>query len=101
MAAMFCLFSVLLCKLGSNEIVDHSNNQNLRHDPFMPLNAQLITVPRVYNSPCPERFRYIFNGKEWLGLVVIKKPAPKGVISKLKIYLSVGFQLSSVSLRST
>lgn len=100
MAAIFCLFSVTLCNLASNEVTDNSinlSNENSRQDLAMSLNAQLITVPRVYISPCPESFRYTFNGKEWFGLIVVKKPAPRGTTSKLKVLLSVGFHFSSVS----
>lgn len=89
-----------LCNLGSNEIADNSvnlPNENSRQHLVLPLRAQVISVPRDYFSPCPERFRYTFNGKEWFGLVVVKKPAPKGVLSKLKIQMSVGFHFSSVS----
>jgi hypothetical protein len=103
MAAIFCLFSVALCKFSGNDLIENTNHLNINDNDVkqdhLPLSAQIITVPRVYISPCPESFRYTFNGKEWFGLVVIGKPAPRGIPSRLKIVLSVGFHLSSVSFR--
>lgn len=104
MAAIFCLFSVTLCKFSGHDISQNSNHLSI-HDnneggnSVMPLSAQFVTVPRVYISPCPESFRYTFNGKEWFGLVVIGKPARPGIPSRIKIQLSVGFHLSAVSFR--
>lgn len=99
MAAIFCLLGMTLCGLSSNGDSNHLTTvENSGHNSVLPLNAQLITVPRVYISPCPESFRYTFNGKEWFALVVIRKPQTKGKISKIKVHLSVGFHLSSVSL---
>lgn len=97
MAAIFCLFSVALCKFPEHSISQHSNH--LETNSVLPLSAQLVTVPRVYISPCPESFRYTFNGKEWFGLVVIGKPARRGIPSRLKVQLSVGFNYNSVSFR--
>lgn len=97
MAAIFCLFSVALCKLTNQDI---SNNLNLSNeensDLALPLSAQIITVPRVYISPCPESFRYTFNGKEWFGLLAVAQPAKIGIPSKTKVLLSLGFHLKSV-----
>lgn len=106
MAAIFCLFSVTLCKFAGHDVVENTNNLNLDYNNHhqqetLPLSAQIVTVPRIYISPCPQSFRYTFNGKEWFGLVVIAKPAPRGVPSKLKVLLSVGFHLSSVSSENT
>lgn len=98
MAAIFCLFSVALCKL-TNQGVSNETNLGNSNEKGMPLTAQLITVPRVYISPCPESFRYTFNGKEWFGLVVIAKTAPAGVPSRIKVILSVGLHLNSVCSR--
>lgn len=99
MAAIFCLFSVALCKFKNEDVsngpIMSSDDANYS-DKGIPLSAQLITVPRVYISPCPETFRYTFNGKEWFGLVVIAKPAHVGIPSRIKVVLSVGFQLNSV-----
>lgn len=100
MAAIFCLIYVAFCTLSSTEISNDSNqltSENLKHDTVIPLNAQLVTVPRIYVSPCPKIFRYTFNGKEWFALIVIKNPAPKGFTSRIKIVLSVGVHLSAVS----
>ena len=96
MAAIFCLFSVTLCKLSSHEI---TNEHQVNYDSVQPLSAQLVTVPRVYISPCPAYFRYTFNSKEWFGLLVIPRPAPRGFRSKLQVILSLGFQLHSVRCR--
>lgn len=62
-----------------------------------PMPLKVINVPRVYNSPCPKIFRYIFDGKEWSGVVMIKNPAPKGKPSETKVVLSIGFRYTSVS----
>lgn len=108
MAAIFCLFSVTLCKFSGNEApgiannlikLEHNNNVNNvnQKDLTLPLSAQLVTVPRIYISPCPETFRFTFNGKEWFGLVVISKPARIGIPSRTRVVLSVGFNLSAVS----
>jgi hypothetical protein len=98
MAVIFCLFTLILCKLANNEISDTFIENDNAIQNSVGLNAQLITIPRVYISPCPEVYRYTYNGKEWNGLVIIKRPTPKGVTSKIKIILSIGFHLSSVSL---
>jgi hypothetical protein len=102
MAAIFCLFSVTLCKLSSNEISNEPSNSlsdgSNQNNQVMGLSAQLVTVPRVYISPCPEIFRYTFNGKEWFGLAVVPNPARRGITSRLKVILTLGFNFQSVSL---
>lgn len=99
MAAIFCLFSVALCKMANRDISNDLNNSNDNNNNVaMPLSAQIITVPRVYISPCPESFRYTFNGKEWFGLLVIAKPAPIGFASRTRVLLSIGLNLKAVRL---
>ena len=93
MDAALCVFSLLLCKISNDDI---SINSNLDSGLGIPLKNQVVNIPRFYVSPCPEMFRYIFNGHEWMGLATIRKPAPKGKNSKIKILLSVGFHYSSV-----
>ena len=99
MAALFCLFSVTLCKLSNQNVSNDFNTRNDNNNSLAtPLSAQIITVPRVYTSPCPESFRYTFNGEEWFGLLLIAKPAPIGTPSRTRVFLSVGVQLRSVSI---
>lgn len=102
MAALLCFFSVSLCKFGGHDTIENTNqlkhsDDGYQYQSVLPLSAQFVTVPRVSTSPCPEIFRYTFNGKDWAGLVVIKKPARSGIPLRLKINLSVGLHLSSVS----
>lgn len=95
MAAIFCLFSVAMCSSSHNDV---SNGLSLEGNGVAtPLSAQIISVPRVYISPCPVAFRYAFNGREWFGLVVVGNPARAGIPSKLKVILSLGFHYSFVS----
>lgn len=102
MAAIFCLFSVTLCRFAGdtpdNSLSLDNRNDDFNQDLVMPLATQFVTVPRVYISPCPEYFRYTFNGKQWFGLLVINNPARPGIPSRLRVELSLGFQLNSVSL---
>lgn len=97
MAAIFCLFSVSLCRLAN--IVPNDINVDY-YNPIMPLSAQLVSVPRVYDSPCGNIFRYTFNGKEWFGLLSINNPAPIGTPSIITVILSVGVYLTRVSQSS-
>lgn len=92
MATIFFMFSLTLCLASSVTSPDHFVPERV-----LPLSAQFVTVQRQLFSHCPEIFRYAFNGKEWHGLLVIARPAPKGVPSRLKVLLSIGFYLSSVS----
>lgn len=93
MVATLCLLILVFCQLTSSiHIVPESIGQ--------PLSVQFVTVQRHLFSHCPDIFRYSFNGKEWFGLLIIHRPAPKGVPSRLKVLLSIGFYLSSVSLVS-
>lgn len=104
MAAALCVFSLILCKIASDDISMYSNNalsENINSGLGIPLKAQVVNVPRFFISPCPEMFRYMFNGNEWMGLATINKPAPKGINSKIKIVLSVGFHFSSVRFEET
>lgn len=105
MAAIYCLFSVALCKISSQGVMENPSSlqydNEFKHDSvsILPLSVQIITVPRAYISPCPEIYRYVhINGKEWFGLVVIPNPAARGIPSRLKVQLSIGFRLTSVSL---
>lgn len=102
MAAIFCLFNIALCKFSDHDTSQSSfglrfNDDTVKENSVSPLSAQFVTVPRVYISPCPESFRYTFNGKEWFGLVVIEKPALFEIPYRIKVQLSVGIRLSAVS----
>lgn len=92
MAAIFCLFSVTLCKLASQDVPESmslsNNNQQLP-------SPQLINVPRAYISPCPNYFRYTFNGKEWFGLLAVP-PLPLGRTFHMRVFLSIGMSYNSV-----
>lgn len=92
MAAIFCLFSVTLCKLASQDVPDSmslsNNNQQLP-------SPQLINVPRAYISPCPNYFRYTFNGKEWFGLLAVP-PLPLGRTFHMRVFLSIGMSYNNV-----
>lgn len=99
MAAIFCLFSITLCKLAgqdvevneiSNRFGDISDNNNQISS------GKIISVPRIYISPCPNSFRYTFNGKEWFGLLALPPSKPLGKSMKIKLKLSVGIHLKSV-----
>lgn len=93
MAAIFCLFSITLCKLAGQDAPTHELSNRFGGSEN---SAQLITVPRVYISPCPTSFRYTFNGNEWFGLLAV--PSLKlGKTHKIKLLLSVGINLKSVS----
>lgn len=98
MAAIFCLFSVTLCKLASQEAPDSislsNNNNNNLNSPQLP-SPQLINVPRAYISPCPNYFRYTFNGKEWFGLLAVP-PLPLGRTFHMKIFMSIPISYNNV-----
>jgi hypothetical protein len=101
MSGIICLLGVILCNLSTDDIpinTNHGVDASFDSNGAFPLKAQLVNVPRVYNSPCPNKFRYTFDGKEWRGLLMIKHPARKGIDSKTKVVLSVGFHYSSVWL---
>jgi hypothetical protein len=96
MAAIFCLFSITLCKLGGQEIENHEISNRfggIEKD----INPKIITVPRVYISPCPTAFRYTFNGNQWFGLLAVPS-LPLGKTLKIKLLLSLGINLKSVSV---
>ena len=102
MATALCVFSLILCKISNEDISMSSKNalsENLNSGLGIPLKTQVVNVPRFYISPCPEIFRYTFDGSAWMGLATIRKPAAKGINSKIKIVLSVGFHFSSVRLK--
>jgi hypothetical protein len=95
MAAIFCLFSVTLCKLAGKSIEDTALLNNNVNDNTVPLSSQIITVPRVYISPCPTSFRYTFNGKEWFGLVALPiKPSIQNL--SVRVLLSIGIKYNNV-----
>lgn len=98
MAAIFCLFSITLCKLAGQdvEVNEISNRFGDVSDNNQMTSAKIITVPRVYISPCPNSFRYTFNGNEWFGLMAL--PSKQlGKTMKIKLLLSVGIHIKSVS----
>lgn len=96
MAAIFCLFSITLCKLAGQdvEVPEISNRFGIVEKEA---NPKIITVPRVYISPCPTAFRYTFNGNQWFGLLAVPS-LPLGKALKIKLLLSVGINLKSVSV---
>mgnify|MGYP003471444605 FL=1 len=97
MAAIFCLFSITLCKLAGQEVeVNEISNRFGGDNDNQIASANIISVPRVYISPCPNSFRYTFNGKEWFGLLALPS-ARLGKTMKIKLLLSVGINLKSVS----
>ena len=102
MAAIFCLFSLTLCKL-SNQIADtlpnhEENNIENQHNfnNIQPL-AAIVSVPRSYLSPCPESFRYTFNGNEWIGLVAVPNNKRLGKKINIQVILSVRVLINTVS----
>jgi hypothetical protein len=107
MAAIFCLFSVTLCKLAGHDVSNSLSNNNNNYNNInnqdngasvISLSApNVITVPRVYTSPCPESFRYTYNGREWFGLVAIPS-LPKGIPMRIRIIFTVGIRLPPVSV---
>lgn len=99
MAAIFCLFSITLCKLAGQDVeVNEISNRFGGGDSNQIASANIITVPRVYISPCPNSFRYTFNGKEWFGLLALPS-ARLGKTMKVKLLLSVGINLKSVRFK--
>ena len=95
MAAIFCLFSVALCKLA---------NQTFTQQETISLSApthQVINSNNVYNSRiCPQHFRYTFSGEEneWQGLVAL--PSMRlGRTLKIVVKLSIRAELPTVSLK--
>jgi hypothetical protein len=110
MAAIFCLFSVAMCKLAnsnySHDSLDYMN-VNYRMAPridTMPLSANyddtfernFIPQDRKYISPCPGFFRYTNIENEWFGLMAL--PSSKlGVTMSVDIRLTVLAQLPTVS----
>jgi hypothetical protein len=98
MSAVLCLY-LISCKISSDDnpvYGSYQMNEIFSSHDAMPLRIANINIPQVYRSPCPGKFRYIFDGKEWMGIIMIKKPAPKGKKSKINVSLSLGFQLNSV-----
>lgn len=103
MAAIFCLFSVTLCKLAGQDLSESTTNlapnynSNDNGGSVLSLTSpQIITVPRVYISPCPDSFRYTFNGKEWFGFLALPSLQRRRPL-RIKILFSVGIKLISVS----
>lgn len=98
MAAIFCLFSLTLCKLANEtpDIMPNNVNNQPNFENIQPLSA-IVSVPRTYLSPCPETFRYTFNGNEWIGLIAV--PNNKRLRKKLniQIVLSVRVLIPTVS----
>lgn len=93
MAAALCLFSIAFCNLSSessSEANDLNSNQHLS------LAAQVVSIPRTFVSPCPQSFRYTFDGQDWFGIVTVTTPAPRGIPSRIKVILSVPVKLNSV-----
>lgn len=98
MASLFCLFSVALCNLNSQNsqgVENRAGFSDIKNE--MPLASQFVTVPRVYTSPCPKFFRYTFNGQQWFGLIAMPS-VPTGRMLQLRVLLTIGFDLNSVSL---
>lgn len=98
MAAIFCLFSLTLCKLANEtpDIMPNNIDSQHNYESVQPL-ATIVSVPRTYLSPCPETFRYTFNGNEWIGLIAV--PNNKRLRKKLniQIILSVRVLIHTVS----
>lgn len=94
MAATLCLFSLAFCSV-SNE--PNNNGNDLNSNQHLSLSAQVVSIPRTFVSPCPQSFRYTFDGQDWFGIVTITTPAPRGIPSIIKVILSVPVKLSSVS----
>lgn len=94
MAAIFCLFSVTLCKLASQEAPESMSLSNNNNNPQLS-SPQLINVPRAYISPCPNYFRYTFNGKEWFGLLAVP-PLPLGRTFHMKVLMSIPISYNNV-----
>lgn len=98
MAAIFCLFSVTLCKLATKEGPESIGLSNDNKNNIMPMplsTPQLISVPRMYTSPCPNYFRYTFNGKEWFGMLAVPSLA-LGKTFHMKVFLSIGINYNNV-----
>ena len=102
MAAIFCLFSLTLCKLANqvpdmlsnHEANNVDNHQN--YESIQPL-AAIVSVPRTYLSPCPESFRYTFNGNEWIGLIAVPNNKRFRKRLNIQIILSVRVIINTVS----
>lgn len=86
MAAVICMLSLALCDFSSE----------LGHE-VISLSNQVVSVPRTFDSPCPQSFRYTFDGQDWFGIVVIAKPDPRGVPSNVQVVITVPYKLHSVS----
>lgn len=94
MAAIFCLFSVALCKLA---------NQTFSQQEAISLSApvrQLVNSNNVYNSRiCPQHFRYTFSDdeNEFQGIVAV--PSLRlGRTLKIVVKLSIKAELPTVRL---
>lgn len=106
MAVIFCLFSLTLCKLAnqtpemlsSKEVNNIENQHNFEN--IQPLSA-IVSVPRTYVSPCPETFRYTFNGNEWIGLIAVPNNKRLGKKIKIQIILSVRVLIHTVSFNTS
>lgn len=99
MAAIFCLFSITLCKLASKDAPDSMGLSNDNQNSDLPISLskpQLIKVPNMYTSPCPNHFRYTYNGKEWFGLLAVPS-LPLGRTFHMRVFLSLGINYNHVS----
>lgn len=101
MAVIFCLFAFALCNLSEEHNQFNTNyhqNQLNYQNKINSLNAQIVSVPKNFASPCPKVFRYIFDGDEWEGWLRVRNPAPRGLPSFLRVQMSIGINYNSVSI---
>lgn len=91
MTVIICHFFYILCNLSHESTHDSIPLKGAS------LAVQTVSIHQNYISPCPKVFRYIFNGDEWQGLLHVKKTAPRGLPSFLRIQMTIGFNYSSVS----
>lgn len=98
MAAIFCLFSLTLCKLANEtpNILPNNIDSQQNFESVQPL-ATVVSVPRTYLSPCPETFRYTFNGNEWIGLIAVPNNKSSRKKINIQIILSVRVLIHTVS----
>jgi hypothetical protein len=98
MAAIFCLFSVTLCKLAGQDLPSPTGiDLKTSRDAMALSSPQIITVPRVYISPCPHTFRYTFNGKKWFGLLAVPS-VQQGRTLHIRVHFSLEMNFVAVSL---
>lgn len=101
MAVIFCLFAFTLCNHipADNQVIENYNEHSLNYQKAGSLAAQIVSVPKNNISPCPQVFRYIFDGSEWAGALRVQNPAPRGYPSFLRVQMTVGFNYKSVSFK--